>query len=100
MLITSRQPQWQQAAVLSVDVFTPPEAAAFWQQRLAAGAAAAGPQTAADRAALAEELGYLPLALEHAAAYMTTRGKSAADYWRLYQERRQALWARTPPPAW
>jgi hypothetical protein len=47
---------------------------------------------------LAEELGYLPLALEQAAAYIDQNQASAADYLRLFQTRRRALWATTEPP--
>ncbi len=39
-----------------------------------------------------------PGALEQAAAYMARRRKSAADYLRLYRERRRELWARAKPP--
>ena len=98
VLITSRQPNWAKAQVLKVDVFAPAEAAAFWAQRMEDGDGPVDPHIATNRETLAETLGYLPLALEHAAAYMTVRNKSAADYLALFQERREALWARTAPP--
>jgi hypothetical protein len=47
---------------------------------------------------LAQELGYLPLALEQAAAYIDQNQASAADYLRLFQTRRRELWANTEPP--
>jgi hypothetical protein len=84
ILITSRNPHWrQQGPVLRLDVFTLQEAAAFWRERL--GQEESG--EAGGRRALAEELGYLPLALEHAAAYGA-----------LYRARRQELWQRATPP--
>ncbi|HIP70184.1 MAG TPA: tetratricopeptide repeat protein, partial [Anaerolineae bacterium] len=97
VLITSRQPRWPQAQMVPLDVFTPEEAAAFWQRRLVqSGRLNQSAETAL--AALAEELGYLPLALEQAAAYMAARQKSAAAYLRLYRQRRRELWARAEPP--
>ena len=98
VLITSRQPNWAKAQVLKVDVFAPAEAAAFWAQRMEDGDEPVDSHIATSRETLAEALGYLPLALEHAAAYMTVRSKNAADYLALFQERREALWARTTPP--
>jgi tetratricopeptide (TPR) repeat protein len=91
-LITSRNPHWQaQARVLDINVFTPQEAADFFQQRL-------GLADEPSLGQLAEELGYLPLALEHAAAYIETRQTTAAIYLDLFQTRRQELWARIGPP--
>ncbi|MCB9434141.1 MAG: hypothetical protein H6668_19385 [Ardenticatenaceae bacterium] len=70
LLLTSRSPHWGSVAqVVDVNVFTPEEAVAFLAQRL--GADAPG------LAELAAELGYLPLALAQAAAYMETRGVKA-----------------------
>ncbi|NKQ37637.1 MAG: tetratricopeptide repeat protein [Chloroflexi bacterium] len=118
VLITSRRPHWSQAQTVRLGVFTAEEAAAFWRKRLEIGRLGIGrtcpepvegsgidgaesPISNRQSPALAElaaELGYLPLALEHAAAYMETRGKSAAAYRRLYRERRRELWARAEPP--
>ena len=91
VLITSRRPHWPSAQKLTLDVFTEAEAAAFWQHRLN--------QSQADGLAqLAAELGYLPLALELAAAYMNANQKTAARYLALYRAQRQALWRRQPAP--
>ncbi len=93
VLITSRRRRWPKAQTLTLGVFTADEAAAFWLKR--------GELELEEKrtlAALAAELGYLPLALEQAAAYMETRTKSAADYLRLYRARRRELWDRQPPP--
>ncbi|WP_420629657.1 FxSxx-COOH system tetratricopeptide repeat protein [Candidatus Leptofilum sp.] len=92
ILITSRNPHWaKQAWVLDVNVFTSQESTAFFQKRL---------HGASDPALLplAEALGYLPLALEHAAAYMETREQTAAFYLKQFKTRRQELWERTEPP--
>ena len=95
ILITSRNTQWAGGArPVRLDVFSREESGLFWRERL--GASTAEEEVA--RAALAEELGHLPLALEHAAAYMGERGKSAEGYLQLYRTQRQRLWAHTPPP--
>lgn len=77
--------------MLRLDVFTPTETADFWRKKLGAGDNKA-------RAQLAAELGYLPLALEQAAAYMAENELQAAGYLALYQARRQELWQDTEPP--
>ncbi|MBK8905590.1 MAG: tetratricopeptide repeat protein [Anaerolineaceae bacterium] len=93
VLITSRNPNWGGAAkVLTLGVFTAAEAAAFWQERLG------GEGDDAAAAALAQELGYLPLALEHAAAYVEETGSNLAHYRMLYRAQRQRLWAKAEPP--
>jgi len=46
---------------------------------------------------LAAELGYLPLALEQAGAYMEETGRSLADYLALYASRRRDLLKRGKP---
>jgi tetratricopeptide (TPR) repeat protein len=92
ILITSRNSGWQSVAeIIRLDVFSEREAAVFWTERLGYGDEAA-------RVELAEALGRLPLAMEHAAAYMGVNGLDAAGYLRLYRVRRQALWKRVVPP--
>ena len=101
ILITSRNSRWRGlGGVLRLDVFTPAEAAAFWRERLnqPAGLAQSRRLVQSELAELAEELGYLPLALEQAAAYIDHNQVSAADYLRLFQTRRRELWANTEPP--
>jgi tetratricopeptide (TPR) repeat protein len=104
ILITSRNPHWrQQGPVLRLDVFTEREAAAFWRERLGkeesrgTGERGSGGEEEALRA-LGRELGYLPLALEHAAAYMTENHLDAAAYRALFVTRRRELWQRATPP--
>ncbi len=95
ILITSRNTQWAGVArPVRLDVFSRAESGLFWRERLGAGT----PEEEVARAELAEALGPLPLALEHAAAYMGERGKSAEGYLQLYRTQRQRLWAHTPPP--
>ncbi|MFE1908697.1 tetratricopeptide repeat protein [Streptomyces gardneri] len=66
---------------VSVDVYEPGEAAAYLRARLAdEGGLADG---AVDE--LAEELGYLPLALGHAAAYMINHGLGCGAYLELFR---------------
>ncbi len=100
ILITSRNPAFSSLGELvRLDVFTEQEAAVFWTEKLGA-AERFGDEVAEAKARveLAGEIGGLPLALEHAAAYMLTRQKDTAGYLNLYRARRQALWARTPAP--
>jgi tetratricopeptide (TPR) repeat protein len=95
ILITSRNPHWQaRGKILRLDVFTPDEAAAFWTERLAQSQRL----RQSDLTELAETLGRLPLAMEHAAAYMNSRQLDAAAYLELYRQRRQELWQRATPP--
>ena len=97
LLITShrQETQWRgMAHPLRLDKFSAAEAHAFWQRRL--GDVADATDALAE---LAQELGYLPLALEQAAAYMLQRTMvTATGYLRRFKERRQALWQRETAP--
>ncbi|MEU3693423.1 tetratricopeptide repeat protein [Streptomyces narbonensis] len=78
---------------VSVDVYEPGEAAAYLRARLAdEGGLADG---AVDE--LAEELGYLPLALGHAAAYMINHGLGCRAYLELFRGSRSI--AEVLPPS-
>jgi tetratricopeptide (TPR) repeat protein len=79
------------ARTLTLGTFTAAEAMVFWEQRLGVG-------EQAEREALASALGYLPLAVEQAAAFMLKRHISPTAYLTRFQERRAALWAREDPP--
>jgi tetratricopeptide (TPR) repeat protein len=74
LLITSRNPVWRGVAnPLVVQVMKPEEAIDFLLKR--------ADQTDRDLAeTIAEELGYLPLALEQAGAYMDATGMPMKDY--------------------
>jgi len=86
-LITTRNTIWEQSNHLPLDVFLPDEATQFLLTRTRL-------TNESDAVKLAQTLGYLPLALEHAAAYIATRNKSFASYINLFQQRRDALWKR------
>ena len=76
-LITSRWRDWTgEADALDVDVF-PPEVAVDY---LCAVARRSEPQDREQAASLANELGYLPLALSHAAAFCRSRNASFKEY--------------------
>jgi TIR domain/Polymerase beta, Nucleotidyltransferase/NB-ARC domain len=79
-LLTSRLQRWDGMKTFDLEVFTADEARAFWLQQFE-GAAWLG-QTDEVKAAdlLAEELGYLPLALRQAAAYMADVGLEPGAY--------------------
>jgi tetratricopeptide (TPR) repeat protein len=90
-LITSRNPNWGGVAkTLRVAVFTEEEGEDFLDERLG--------RDEPEAATLAEALAFLPLALEHAAAYMEATGGTAGDYLRLFETERRRLWARAKPP--
>ncbi len=92
VIITSRHPQWSGAAEdLSLPLMPPDEAADFLLRR--------SKQTdRAGAAELAEELGYLPLALEQAAAYIEATGRSFAQYLAMYKKAGMGLLKKQPHP--
>ena len=95
-LITSRFADWPTAAgicAIPLDVLAPEPARHFLLRRTER--AAEGSELAACDE-LAQELGYLPLALEQAAAYIAAPGAGVdfGGYLRLYREATQELLAR------
>ncbi|MFL6075320.1 MAG: FxSxx-COOH system tetratricopeptide repeat protein [Mycobacteriales bacterium] len=91
ILVTSRNPQWATVArPVEVDVFTRAESVELLRKR--------GPELINEEAdRLAEALGDLPLAIEQAAAWRAESGMSAAEYLRLFEEKRADLLAVSPP---
>jgi Tetratricopeptide repeat len=87
LLVTSQSQHWPARRMLTVPVLDPAVAAGF----LASRAGDPDPDAAA---ALAGELGGLPLALEQAAAYVQATGGSLASYLELFRTRRADLLAR------
>ena len=82
VLITSRLRDWQALArEVQLPVWSPAEALQYLAQRT-------GLHADATLQAIAEDLGYLPLALEQAAAYMVQAGVSAARYSSLLRRAR------------
>ena len=92
VLVTTRNPAgWGRlGAAQYMPVLAPPGAVEFLLRR-------SGEDDAEGAASLAEELGYLPLALEQAGAYMEQSGKSAVEYLRLYRTRSRDLLSRGRP---
>ena len=83
-LITSRWRDWTgEADALDVDVF-PADVAVDY---LCEAAGRSQPQDREQAAALAKELGYLPLALSHAAAFCRARDTNFKDYLEKLAER-------------
>jgi tetratricopeptide (TPR) repeat protein len=76
-LITTRNPHIQIAQRIDVEVFTPENAVAFLEKRTGRE------NTSGGAARLAERLGYFPLALEQAAAYIKTNEISFDEYLEL-----------------
>ena len=90
-LFTSRLSQWSpQVAHVDLDRFSEDEAIEFLQTRLERSA------DSTDAANLSERLGYLPLALEQAAAYMLARGLSIEEYLALLTQQPEALLQAAP----
>ena len=97
-LITSRHSDWGAiAGSLKVTVWSPEEASEYLEKRLNKiyGFTFNDEETLE----LAEEMGYLPLALAQAAGYMGTTSCSLNDYIRKFRNRRDALWEREETPS-
>jgi tetratricopeptide (TPR) repeat protein len=85
VLITSRNRHWRQyAQPLVVEVMTPGEAIKFLLSQT-------GQTDEAAAGELVHELGYLPLALAQASAYIDQKEKSLADYLPLVQQYRDRV---------
>lgn len=85
VLVTSRNPAWSAIAqTLEVDVFTREESIRLLQRRNRRL-----DNEACDR--LADALGDLPLAIEHASAWLYTTGMEVAEYLALLEQKRAEL---------
>ncbi len=111
VIITSRDLRWQTLRVDGIELteFKVDETVEFLRSRVPALApvsvsdSGSSHETEALRAEdeqrrisaqqLAEELGNLPLAVEHAAAYLTETGASAEEYLRMYKDNAHELLA-------
>jgi tetratricopeptide (TPR) repeat protein len=96
VLLTSRAHTFQVLGILApreIDVLSPVEAREFLLRRTGKDSAAKSPE--AD--ALAKELGYLPLALEQAAAYITETQASFATYLAAFKKQRLKVLERAAP---
>jgi Tetratricopeptide repeat/TIR domain len=90
-LVSSRDQSWaNQADVLDVDVYAREESTEFLRRRLRR-------LSLADASRLAEELGDLPLALEHAAGWLFTTQMTADDYLSLLHEHTADLFGPAEP---
>lgn len=87
ILITSRLPRLERLGVgraIPLNTLAPEDAHTFLLRRTQGNSLDSAEQRALE--SLAQELGYLPLALEQAAAYIQTKGVSFAAYLRSYQQ--------------
>ncbi|MCB8926743.1 MAG: tetratricopeptide repeat protein [Ardenticatenaceae bacterium] len=101
VLITSRNPNYSGLGkVLELGLFDLDKAVAFLFQRKEAKGQKVerGSEAWQAAAALAEALGRLPLALEHAAAYVASKNSSYANYHQLFNKRQNELWQRAEKP--
>ena len=93
VIATSRHPLWRSVGTaLPVDVLEPDEAADFLITRT-------GDRQRPEAMHLGEDLGWLPLALEEAAAYIEATGHTVATYRRLLESNRIRLFREGAPPA-
>jgi hypothetical protein len=98
ILLTSRIQRLENLGVgssIALDNLKPDEAYEFLLRRTKRGSTDPAEQQALET--LARELGYLPLALEQAAAYILAKGVSFAAYLRSYQKRRLPLLEKEKP---
>lgn len=98
VILTSRSPQVDCINIanpIRLKTLARGEATRFLLKRVDRQDIAAAEQTAAEK--LAEELGYLPLALEQAAAYIKSRQVSFADYLASFLRRRLQLLEQSGP---
>src|SRR5262249_20763225 len=82
-------------AVIDVDTYAPAEATAYLRDRFTGPHMV--PLLAAQTQNLLRELGHLPLALAHAAAYMLNEEVTCTDYLQLFTGQRSRLDALLPP---
>jgi hypothetical protein len=92
VLITSQSAIWPPGQAVQVPVLSTEVAAVFLVSR-------AGDPDSQSAAALAGELGGLPLALEQAGAYVEAAGTTLAAYLAVFADRRADLLARGVTPA-
>lgn len=90
VLITSRWKNWDGVASdVKIDVWSEEEALDFLKDRL--GNIGSEGSNEPELKKLAEEMGRLPLAIAHAAAYISTKQVSVSKYLELYSEYRADL---------
>ncbi len=92
VLVTSRNPNWLSlAAPVAVKVLDRDESVRFLLKRTRQ-------QDQAAAGAVADALGNLPLALEHAGAYVEATGSSLSGYLDLFRAHQTALFTSAPTP--
>jgi len=94
VLVTSRNQEWSRIAeTLEVDVFSRSESIRLLQRR--------NPELSdADSDRLADALGDLPLAIEHASAWVAATGMAVGQYLELLAQKRAELTALVPTPGY
>jgi hypothetical protein len=79
--------------IVDVGLFTPNEACAYLADKFVDN-----PDRLLQADQLAEDLGYLPVALAQAAAYITDRDIDCSEYRRRFADRRRSMRDLTPEP--
>jgi hypothetical protein len=93
VIITSRNPHWPAGQAIEVPILGLQDAVRFLLSRVDA----TGTVEAEAAQDLARDLGRLPLALEQAAAYVQSTGRSIAEYLALFRKRHVDILLRGDP---
>jgi tetratricopeptide (TPR) repeat protein len=105
VIITARQPNWPSfiaADAIEVPPFTDAESVSFLRRTVPSLATGNGVTTAEDAARVSEAgrlattLGHLPIAVEHAAAYLAETGQSVGEYLGRFMENAHQLLSEQP----
>lgn len=105
VIITARQPEWPSYMVadsIEVPPFTEAESVSFLRRTVPSlaeesrVAAAEDVQRASEARRLATTLGHLPIAIEHAAAYLAETGQSVKEYLARFTENAHQLLSEQP----
>jgi tetratricopeptide (TPR) repeat protein len=105
VIITARQPNWPSyilADSVEVPPFTDAESVSFLRHTVPSLASEGGLTTAEDERRASEArrlgmtLGHLPIAVEHAAAYLTETGQSVGEYLTRFTENAHQLLSEQP----
>lgn len=92
IIITSRNPNWSEIGEeIVIDVFEREEAIKFLLKR-------SGLEEKESAGKLVDELGCLPLALEQAASYIKTKGKTIIAYLKLFNKYQIKLFEKSAKP--
>ncbi len=102
LIITTRRQEWHHTGIkISIDIFSPSEAVAYLKKVILREYNDEKSHSELDSMkALAKELGYLPLALAQAGAYIQQCGISVKEYLNIYRQHSMQLLADETLPVY